>query len=123
MSTEAPPRTPDSLAMPGLTPSNCMLDDGDCMWECAVQDADLTRGRAMSNFAAETGEAFIDISCRVAYLRLLTRQESYEHWPRLDVEVVPDDWEPEEDDAVWTFCGKDDPDAMRCWRLAIKATG
>ncbi len=116
MSTQAPPRTPDSPAMPGLTPDGCILEE----WECAVQDSSLTRGEAMSNFAAESGEKFIDISCRVAYLRLLTRQESYEYRPRDDDEVVPDDWEPDEDHPVWTFCGKDDPDAMRCWRLDIK---
>jgi hypothetical protein len=36
------------------------------------------------------------------------------------VEIVPDDWEPDDTDPVWAFCKKTDPGAVKVWRLDVK---
>lgn len=146
--------TPDSPATSGVTPSSaCVMDEMGDYYENAVQDPSTPRATAMKIFADEIGVEFQDVRCRVAYMRPLTRQESYDHgandrvidnWlaehaplakyrdgvlrnpdgqpvevPE-DLDRVPDDWRPDEDDPAWEWCGKDDPGAMRCWRLEEK---
>lgn len=131
-------------------PWPCWHEDG---WECAgewsMQDATkVTRGKAHAKAAREIG-LWADVAVWKRYIRILTRQESFEYsamervidrWidnhepplrlnddlkyvlpdgticePPKSLEVVPDDWRPDEDDPVWEFVHRSHPDAMPYW--------
>jgi hypothetical protein len=66
----------DEIACPGLTPDDCYIFDDEC--EYGIQ-SNRKRAAATSYYAKEMGVRFRDVSCTRAYLRLLTRQESYDH--------------------------------------------
>lgn len=144
---------PDDPAFPGLTPDDCFVYDREC--EFGIQPVTRPRATAMQLFAEEMGVGWKDVSCRVAYMRIYTRQESFEngsaqyqavddwidsHDPPLkldrecnwvtpdgtvvllpaDLEIVPDDWEPDEEDPVWEFCAQNNPQAVKVWRLDFR---
>jgi hypothetical protein len=68
---------PNDLACPGLTADHCYIW-GEEEYEYSIQNADRPRATATSLFADEVGVSFTRVSCKVAYIRFLTRQESYE---------------------------------------------
>lgn len=78
------PRTPNSPASPGLTPDDCYIYDEEC--EFGIQSAERPRATATQLFAEEMGVRFQDVSCRVNYMRIYSRQESYEHHALYDDE-------------------------------------
>lgn len=145
--------TPDDPAFPGLIPDDCFIYGQEC--EFGIQPVTRPRATAMQLFAEEMGVEWKDVTCRVAYMRIYTRQESFENgsgqdrvfadwieshdppihldrefnWVTLDgtvvripdeLEVVPDDWRPDDDDPVWEFCWKFHNDAIKVWRLDLK---
>ncbi len=65
----------DDLAEPNLSPDECYVFGEE--EEYALQST-RPRATAIRLFAREHGVAFAQVSCRRRYMRLLTRQESYE---------------------------------------------
>lgn len=68
--------SPDDQAYPGLDPDNCYVFYDEC--EFGIQCGSRPRATATRYYADEIGEDFARVTCHVAYMRFLTRQESYE---------------------------------------------
>ena len=68
-------KLPTDLASPNLSPDECCLDEND--GEFTIQ-SNRPRATATDYFARACRLRFQDVRCERRYLRLLTRQESYD---------------------------------------------
>jgi hypothetical protein len=100
-------------------------------WECgclgSVSDArKRTRGQAAAFFANEAGAWMPSVRVWKRYVRPLTRQDAWDNDGQLEFDtapaVVPDDWEADENDGVWTFVHRDHPDAIPAWICGEKGS-
>lgn len=71
-------RLPGDLAVRGLVLDDCRTLGGEDD-EYEVQPASRPRATATQLYANYMGVSFQEVSCKVAYLRILTRQESFEY--------------------------------------------
>lgn len=122
---------PDDLVAPWLSPDDAYEDEPD---EYAIQ-ANRPRASAIDRFAQDRGVDFANVSCRRRWLRILTRQESYEgramddarqRWEEEHdgdapdaLDDVPPEWVVDEDDPAWAWCEKTTPGAIACWQLEV----
>lgn len=77
---------PTDLVAPHLTPDRCYILDDEHEW--GIQ-ANRPRAAAISNYARAHGYRVREVTCRRRYLRLLTRQES---WECHELEKAESDW-------------------------------
>lgn len=98
-------------------------------WESALEDSvqpawDRSRGAAKARYA-RCEYLFTEVSAWRRHIRLLDRQEKYEHWVEGEdggwyehPAAVPDDWEHDKwDESLphWAMCAPDDPRGTPAW--------
>lgn len=104
-------------------------------WECAVEGSvrdarSYTRGQAAAAFANEIGDLMTSVIVWKRYVLPLTRQDAWEYegadrWADLNdrdweeaPDIVPDDWEFDEDTPVWQIVHRTHPRAIPVWICA-----
>jgi hypothetical protein len=132
--TRRPSASPADLLSTDVE-SSVWHEDG---WECgalgSVSDArKRTRGQAAACFAHEIGD-FRSVRVWKRYIRSLTRQDAWEnrgreryeetHELEFDTapELVPDDWDADEEDEVWCFVHRNHPGAIPVWICGEKGS-